>query len=255
MRKKYGFEIGVIIALLVLSLILYGFYLIYDTYKTSKSYTLFIEPLTIIDCFNYKCENVTEHLENYNNTDYKTYIDGKYVGINKVYYNSVDRGFYIFDDNNNNIYKNKTSMFAYSGKPNISQYNIVSNEITQSEINEIEKILDYSINNSKKISMDFNNDGINENLYIVNNKIMYEDSIKGKQTLIYNYKNKYIILDEEEYGYFIDSEINNIIDVFDDGKLEFIYTKTYFDQIGSCNILFRLKGNKFVKANECEIYN
>ena len=48
-------------------------------------------------------------------------------------------------------------------------------------------------------------------------------------------------------------KINNVIDIFNDNKIEFILTKEYYDQVGHCNILYRLKNNKFIPVNECEI--
>ena len=41
--------------------------------------------------------------------------------------------------------------------------------------------------------------------------------------------------------------------LFNDGKKEFIYHISYYDEIGECNVLYRIKGKKFVNVNECNV--
>ncbi len=259
MRKKYGFEIGIIIALLVLSLILYGIYLIYDIYTTNKSYTLLLSPYYVLNCTNFKCTSDSINLDKYNDKNYKVYIDGLYVGENNVYYNRSNDKFYVFDKSNNNINNNSKTLFAYDGKAKISGIRYNLSTLSDSELNNISNLLETNLreDNVKKISLDFDNDGNIENLYSINYYRERNDVVERLSTVIYYDNDKYNTINfnainNYEIGF---TDVTNILDVFDDGKLEFIYNINFLDQIGSCNILFRLKGNKFVKANECEIYN
>ena len=48
---------------------------------------------------------------------------------------------------------------------------------------------------------------------------------------------------------------NDIIDIYNDGKLELILSKGYYDNLGSCEVIYRLKNNKFVSINECNLIN
>ena len=107
--------------------------------------------------------------------------------------------------------------------------------------------------NIQYLSLDFDNDGNNESLYFINSGFMTD---KFFNILVYKNNKKYNILSEEYPEELLESafiRVSNVIDIFNDNKIEFILTKEYYDQVGHCNILYRLKNNKFVEANECEI--
>ena len=67
-----------------------------------------------------------------------------------------------------------------------------------------------------------------------NIKILHEDSSDNPYDIAYDY-------------------VSNVIDIFDDGKYEFINLRSYSDMLGSCNVIYRLKGKKFVQVTECKI--
>ncbi len=258
--KKYKFEIFMIVLILLISLILFGFALVMKVYDSNRSYTLFLDPLTVLDCVGFECENKIDDLDEYNNKNYSVYIDGNYEGENQVYYNKLNSKFYVFNQSNANIYKDKSNLFAYSGKTNIGYKDIVYGEVDEEDTYNISKLLDisYDINDAviSKISMDFDNDNKNENLFVVNVVNVVDEISNGESLLIYEDNAKYIILSSDKIDtndYLSMTSVSKVIDIFNDGKLEFIHTKTYFDQIGSCNVVYRLKGKKFVKMNECEV--
>lgn len=252
--KDKKFEITIVILIVVFSIILFGLYLIIDIINSNKTYTLFLKPYTVLNCTKWDCDNVSDKLIEYNNKPYKIYFDGKSIGSYDLYYNERNRKYYVFNKNNDNIYNNE-KLFAYTGKASIIQKNYEISEVSNDEISKLSEVSELRISrdNISKISMDFDNDGSLENLYVINN--LSEDPSLFS-VLIYNDKKKYYILDKrvskeiEQVGF---TYISNIVDIFEDGKLEFIYTTSFYDEIGMCNVLYRLKGKKFVAVNECEI--
>lgn len=252
--KDKKFEITIVFTIVVFSIILFGLYLIIDTINSKKTYTLFLKPYTILECTKWDCENVSSKLIEYNNKQYKLFLNGKSIGTYDLYYNDRSKKYYIFNNNNDNIYNNE-KLFAYMGKVSINQKNYETSDITIEELIKLSSVADLTIDkdNVNKISLDFDNDGTLEDIYLVNSNSKDEALFS---VLIYKDKNKYSILDKrvskeiDQVGF---TYISNVIDIFEDGKLEFIYTTAYFDEIGMCNVLYRLKGNRFVAVNECEI--
>ena len=256
MIKKNKFEIGIIVCLLLFSLILYGISLISDVVNSNNSYLLFLKPYTVLSCTKWKCENKSDSLFGYNNKPYYIYLNGKYVGVNDLYYNSDNEKYYVFDKNDDNILKEDDRLFAYDGKARIVQKHFDYFDVSEKEVSKLRDftMFDFDIENVVKVSMDFDDDGKKENIYTVSSNdeegnsffslVLYEDDNK------LNLLNRDVSTDNTNVGY---SYVSNVIDVFDDGKLEFIDTRTYFDNIGSCNVIYRLKGKKFVSVNECEI--
>lgn len=252
--KDKKFEITIIVGIAVFSIILFGIYLIIDTINSNKTYTIFLKPYTILNCTKWDCENISDKLIEYNNKPYKIYLDGKSIGTYDLYYNDRNKKYYVFNKNNDNIY-NDEKLFAYTGKANISQKSYETNTLTNDEVSKLSEVVELRIDkdNINKVSMDFDNDGDLEDLYTINND---SEDASLFSVLVYKDKKKYTILDKrvskeiEQVGFIY---ISNVIDIFEDGKLEFIYTTSYYDEIGMCNVLYRLKGKKFVAVNECEI--
>ena len=100
--------------------------------------------------------------------------------------------------------------------------------------------------------MDFDADSNIEEVYsVIGGAFNYYFSY-----LVYNNEDKYYILyrsEENDITKFSAGTIDNVLDIFNDGKKEFIYHISYYDEIGECNVLYRIKGNKFVNVNECSV--
>ncbi len=260
MKKISEFEIGVIVFMIMISLMFFGIYLIVEVYYSNRSYVLFLKPYTILDCRSYECKNVTDKLDDYNNKDYGIYVGGEDLGVNKLFYNTQNEKFYVFDKINDNLYKERyDNLLGYSG--NVVQVKYEENkEISDSEIDELSKEMGFSVKVEyvSKISLDFDNDTDKESIYLLNHygtdgEISNEDYYSA---LVYRDNNKYYVVSKNVSSNFIDIpyvSIFNILDIFDDKKLEFVLTNTYYDNIGYCSQLYRLKGRKFVSVNECEI--
>lgn len=252
--KNKKFEYFIIIGILVFSLIVLGIYLIFSSIKKNGIYSIFVNK-SYIECYRWKCEN-KDFTGNYEG-EYKVYIGGNNYGVNKVKYNSGNNKLYIFDSLNNSIYKDLSKkVFIYNGKVSIKQYNFNLNSDVDNEIiNLIEDNIDFTISNYKyayEIDIDFDNDGKFEKLVAVTNSetafsvLAYIND--SKVQIIESYNN-------EDYTEVPSLYIENIIDIYEDGKLEFILNKSFYDNIGECSMLYRLKKNKFKATNVCDLKN
>lgn len=252
--KNKKFEYFIIIGILVFSLIVLGIYLIFSSIKKNGIYSIFFNK-SYIECYRWKCEN-KDFTGNYEG-EYKVYIGGNNYGVNKVKYNLGNNKLYIFDSLNNSIYKDLSKkVFIYNGKVSIKQYNFNLNSDVDNEIiNLIEDNIDFTISNYKyayEIDIDFDNDGKFEKLVAVTNSetafsvLAYIND--SKVQIIESYNN-------EDYTEVPSLYIENIIDIYEDGKLEFILNKSFYDNIGECSMLYRLKNNKFKALNVCDLKN
>ena len=252
--KNKKFEYFIMIGILVFSLIVLGIYLIFSSIKKNGIYSIFVNK-SYIECYRWKCEN-KDFIGNYEG-EYKVYIGGNNYGVNKVKYNLGNNKLYIFDSLNNSIYKDLSKkVFIYNGKVSIKQYNFNLNSDVDNEIiNLIEDNIDFTISNYKyayEIDIDFDNDGKFEKLVAVTNSetafsvLAYIND--SKVQIIESYNN-------EDYTEVPSLYIENIIDIYEDGKLEFILNKSFYDNIGECSMLYRLKKNKFKATNVCDLKN
>lgn len=258
MEKKNNFEIMIIVFLLLFSFIMYGLYLVIEKYYEKYTYTLILDPLTILECKKWKCNDKTSNISEYNNKEYNVSADGKDIGKYTLYYDNNLNKFYIFDNKNNSI-KYEDSLYGYNGS-NIKSYMVNSTDIGQDEMYDIlgKNKLSVNINDisySKKIIDDFDNDGKYEEIYTIMSSI---ESSNYFNYLIYNDEGKYSIIFKQENTDSLkvgSGVISNVMDIFNDGKKEFVYRLIYYDKLGECNIVYRLKGNKFVSVNECNLNN
>jgi len=74
--KNRTFEVGIVILLIVVSLILFGIYLLVDLINANNTYTMFLKPYTILQCTKWDCKNVSDKLLEYNNKSYNIFFDG-----------------------------------------------------------------------------------------------------------------------------------------------------------------------------------
>lgn len=256
MKKNKNFEILVIIGLVILTLLLIGIYKIIEINKKRNIYTMIFSPYSILECSKWECLDKSNDLNLYNNKNYNIFINGKYYGKQKLFYNDRNSKFYVFDEENKNIYNSDDNLFTYDGSISIIQYNYTINDLKDYNVlNELINTTDLEINLNqvKYVSYDFDNDNNNENLYLINSGFSEAPYFNA---LVYNNNGNYkLIVKEEVEDSLKNSTLNftNLIDIYDDNKLEFIISKIYYDQIGTCNQLYRLKGNKYIPLNECEI--
>lgn len=260
--KNRSFEIALIIGLIVFSLILYGAYLVYGLYMNSKSYTLFLKPYAILECKKWECKNISNKLNEYNNKSYQTFIDGKNIGINDIYYNNVSNKYYVFNKNNDSLYK-EGSLFGYNGNATITSQSYKIEILDNNDINKLKQELNISFENdyamyTGKVTLDFDNDGENETLYQMSSGLDAPSATLYFDYIIYEDNGKYTklietIYPETDFTKIGLTSISSIMDIFDDKKIEFIVSTEYPITGGKCSIIYRLKGKKYIPVNECEI--
>ncbi len=251
-KKNNKFEVAVIFIVIIFSIIMYGLYLVVNEYYKKYTFTLITSPLTILECKKWECTDKTSEVSNYNNKEYYTNVDGKDIEKNTMYYDLFQKKFYIFDYKDNSV-KYDNSFYMYDG--NISGVVFDKSEVSITELENIKSKLklNFSLNQvtySEKVMMDFDGDNNIEEVYSVIGGL--DNYYFGY--LVYNKEEKYYILyksEESDITKFSAGTISNVLDIFSDNKLEFVYHVSYYDEIGECNILYRLKGKKFVNVNEC----
>lgn len=201
----------------------------------------------------YNLNNTSNVFDNY---DFNVYVDNKYQGKYEMkYFNDV----WYFFDKENDSHKFNGEIFATSGSEKIDLIDISKEELTESDLPEINNVLkEKNINIAsleeltikEKIEYDFNKDGQLETIYNINNisndysndkiftclicqnKIMiYDDNIKENEDDLYSYNLKYLINFKNK---------NNII--LSAGKNLDINSTKY--------LMYKFSKNKFVKVKE-----
>lgn len=258
MKKNKNFEVIAIISIVLLTLLFIFIYKIIDISNKKNSYTIIFNPYSILECSKWNCMDSSSKLDEYNNKEYEILVNGVSLGKNKVFYNDRNSKLYVFDKDMKNIYDGIDNILIYNGNINISQYNYELNEISDyrilKKLKDITK-LDISLDQVKYISYDLDNDNSNEIIYIINSGFSTTPLFNA---LVYNKNNKYKLIVKEENTDVLKHSIlsiNNLIDIYNDNKIEIVISKTYYDQIGTCNQIYRLKNNKYKSINKCEIVN
>lgn len=259
--KDRKFEIGVMVVIVTFSFLMLACYLIYDFMLDSKTYTLFLKPFKILECRKWNCEDVSNNLDKYNNKKYNVVVNGTNLGYNSLYYNKANSKFYVFNKNNENLYDDG-NIFGYSGKAKISARDYRIDKLQSNDFSYIKEKWNLDFNesyviDSGKISIDFDNDESLETLYyfytgldvseleMYYEYVLYEDGSK-----FYTIKNNSSLdTDINNVG---SSYVTNVLDIFDDGKLEFVLSSRYGMTGNSCDIIYRLKGRKYVPVNKCD---
>lgn len=250
--KKFYFIVLLILIIVTISII--SVFKIKEILDEKNTYTIILNPLSILKCTKWDCKNVTDNISDYINNKYLTYIDGVNQGINLFNYNNRTNKIYIFDKNNKNILKSN-SLLLYDGNPNFNVLEFEINELNDENIlKELNDSLEMSfeLNRVKYVTMDFDNDQEFENLYIING---WRDKDENFSIIVYEDSNEYYIVDKEYSINVYDVkyiDLIQIIDLYNDGKKEFIITKEQPSSGEKCPIIYRLKGKKYVAINECE---
>ena len=260
--KNKKFEWLVIIIIVVVSCIIFGIYLLYNQYKNNHEFILFTKPFNILECFNYKCENVSNKDE-YNDKEYDTYINSEYKGLTKLYFNQNNDKYYAFNSSNENIFDNtldsddtKYYLLGVSGKINVVAKPVVNEAMTQNDFYNLSKLINMDLEYYDYVPLykhiaDFDGDGINETIYHHN----FIDNDKYYSFIAIEDDGKYKIIEFNSYNNsktYQRISIEDVIDVYNDGELEFIAIKRNGND-NFCSQLYYLKGNKFVTNTKCEL--
>ncbi len=200
----------------------------------------------------------------YTKYTYDLYDEGNYVGKFTSLYNNDQEYFF---DKNKNKYTPTGDFMAFYGNIDYEVKKIVkSNDLSLSDIEIVNKVLTendiqtggYNQNNLK-ITTDIDNDGVDENIYKIDNifKLNIEQESKS-YAFIFMQKN-----DEIVYFYkYVDSidqnistcspYISGIVDINKDNKNEIFVGCSYYSYIGTCYYVYQY-GDKITEISSCNL--
>lgn len=257
MKKRYIIIFVLLAIYLILGLLLF-------TNKDIKNNN--IEYLLIgndikLSLYNGKWDTIKDNVFD---TKFYIYDNNKYKGVYEIKYHNDKM--YLFDDYRNSIKldgeliatssKNiEVKEFEINGITNTNNY--IIKEIEKENKLKIENMEQFSIN--QKIVLDFDNDGKNEELYLLSNMFnMDVNQIEKALSYVLYVDNKKIqkiinlaVNDNERfdsYSYYI----SGIIDYNNDKKYELIISKGMFRPYPSCQIIYELSKGKYIPIKSCD---
>lgn len=250
MKKRYIVIMIIIIVYFAVFFILYG----KDEIKKSKlETTIIVNDSTIWQLKNKKWYNIRDdsNREDLNWEKFNIIIDNKEIGKYKIVYNTK---WYLYDDDKN-PYQYTGNLLAYQANYKmkvkdfepiqISDYTYV-NQLLEENFLPINQELTVS----DLVSIDFDDDGINENFYLVSNAFPYDGEPENIFTIVFMEKSGVIYKMynsvEKNKGYNgCKPYINDIIDVNDDGKYEIILTCAKYSVETPIDMLYTFTNNDF----------
>ncbi|MBQ9853645.1 MAG: hypothetical protein IJO57_01260 [Bacilli bacterium] len=257
MKKNYIIAI-IFVAMysLTMFLLLYG----HISNKTDEFYLLF-EDQQIIYFSNNKWNTMISK-EFVNSNKFLVYENNKYIGKYDIRFH---KQLYLFDNNRESI-KISGDFFATCGKNKVDVINFEISTIDSIDDKYLKKIIkkyDLKINNiddleiNEKILLDFDNDGILEELYFISNMFKMEVEKQGFSFVYYIDDNNINMIFETivQDGERLDSYsygISNIIDYDHDGNLEIIITNGQYRPYTPCRSIYKLKRGKYVAEKSCD---
>lgn len=257
-KKQILIVISILLIYFIIMFLLFGWNRVVNKFQYLD---IIISPDTYIQYRNgyfkdYK--NTTEMLGN----GYSIFVDHQYQYDGNLQYSQ--NKWYAFDKNYQSL-SLPENFFAYRGNMKVE---VVSN-FTVEELTTIEEEEAYALLEKKqihferialrkeKIIYDYDGDGKSEVLFIIQNSLpdkMYEEYFciaylkKGN-------KIQELISDVSKDMYDIPLlMLSEIIDYNEDKKQELIFSKIYFDQIGTCHQILQLNEKKIYETiKKCEI--
>lgn len=248
--------IGVIVYVIIMLIIFLPGYI---RNKKDKLYILSGDFIKI-KYENGKWQNIHDS-KDYKLKEFEIYESGEYKGKYKLLFTNK---YHLYDTNGKNI-SYDGQIFGFTGTLKLQIINIPSSEITDNDRFIINKALSKigidnfnNLNLFQTLTLDVDNDGINENIYAASNYYVEEELNKvfsvvfiEKNGNIEILKEKVISSDKvyEEPSY----EINRVIDIKEDKKYEIMIEQSYFSRPeDSCVILKKLYGKRKEIKNLCE---
>ena len=250
MKKKYIILFSVVIVYLVITFILLAVTGNID--GIGKKYIVLSPDIVLT----YKNDNLSLYTKKIKKKNIELYYNNEYMGSYKFSYK--DNEIQFIDKNKNTFETHDNQFFGYSKSLNIDIIPFENNQMNDLEIEKLNQILNnlgisgYEILSiSDKINIDYNNDGINDDIYIVSN--LFLESINKKVfSLIY-------YLDENSNPVFIYKNINNttsmynlcvpsinnIVDLNKDSNYEMFIECNYFDNIGTEYSIYKFENKSY----------
>ncbi len=188
---------------------------------------------------------------------FNVYSDGNYLG--NYYVRKIPSGLKLVDDNNNFIdyngyligssYYDSIRVSNIITDTNILGANSIANGILKQE--NISATYDFETTNFIRYSVDINNDGLNEYIYLLSSKPLTSDI---EYSILFTYENN-------EYNV-ISKEINNsstgyqltivgLLDINNDNQLDIVVAKSKFSHDIECYEIYKSNNMKFKLLKGC----
>lgn len=250
MKKKYKILFISLIIYLVITFILLA--LTGNMDVLFKKYIVLSPDIVLT----YKNDNLSLYNKKIKKKNIELYYGNEYMGSYKFSYKNNELKFM---DGKKNIFETyDNQFFGYSKNLDVNIIPFENNQMNEFEIEKLNQILNNleikgyeMLSISDKISIDYDNDGINDNIYIVSN--LFLESINKKVfSLIY-------YLDDNNNPVFIYKKIsnitnmynlcvpsiNNIVDLNKDSNYEMFIECNYFDNIGTEYSIYKFENRSY----------
>ncbi len=247
--KNNRFEITIVIALFVITFIVYFGYQALDLLFNGNKFTFITNPFNIINCKKDKC-TVDTNYDKYLKDKYYVYTSDDIVKNASISYDESNKELSVTLKKEEIVSPNEN--YLISKRKNITFYSINKEEMTESEIASINLKGYDTVIYAYKVNVDIDNDGVVESLCYLKS---YGNN--GYYSALAYKKGGYIEkIDEQKEpdSYSMMSyNITNIIDMGKDKNLEMIVTKVGYDAMDYCTIVYKLEEGSYKALNECEI--
>lgn len=201
-----------------------------------------------------------ENINDYKFNKFNVYSGNSFLGKFKILNSNT---LILYDDYYNKVNYSDT-IFAYNSNFDVSVVDLIETEKNEKDDLVIDSVLDKvkisnynDLNLFQKVSWDFDNDGVIENLYCISNFYTYEDFPK-LFSIVFIEKNNKIdiiksnIIDNIDLNVEESYTIAKVIDLRSDGKYELLLSNDYFSRpYDSCAIIYSLSGKYKEITNLC----
>ncbi|MEE0014973.1 MAG: hypothetical protein UE699_04750 [Bacilli bacterium] len=250
MKKRY------IVILIIIAVYFTVFFLLYgrDEMKNSKlKTTLIIGDNTIWQLDEKKWYNIAnaKEKEELNWKEFTVFVDNEKLGK----YNLVfDNKWYLFDNKRKPV-SYSGSLIAYSANYEMKIKNFNQEKI--SDYTKVNKVLSENnistgqeLTSNTQISVDIDNDGVDEKIYVVGNVFPRETDPDYIFSVVFMEKNDIIYpiyksVDKNRSFNGCKPYINSIIDVNDDNKYEIVLSCSKYSTEGTIDMLYKFNNDKF----------
>ena len=249
--KNNRFEITIIISLLVVSVIIFFLYQLFDLIFNKDKFIIITNPINVISCKKGECNSETNY-KGYASSKYYLYINDEIIENTKFKYNEGLRELSVYSKSEEEV-ASYSDRFMLSNSKKLRFYDFDEETMNDSEIRRLAGNYEYPVY-ANKIVLDLDNDGNYETLYFMK---------------VHNQEGIYSTVAFESLGYIEKIEedkakddykaktlfISGIIDVNNDGVLELIITKVGYDNTSHCTMLYKLENSSYIPMNECKMVN
>ena len=196
---------------------------------------------------------------------YKVYDDNKYVGTYHMMHNKYIDGYNIFNDQKN-YYTVEANHFVLGirSSKNISVISTETINVTDDDYFVIKTVLNQKgincdINDlyKKKVRLDYDNDGNQENIYMITNAFQTEGEFSNAFSIIFiEKKNKIEIIhqdiqDKDNIYDVCVPYVQNVVDIEGDKNYSIIFGCEYYSNMGTCHMLYGIKDKKYQMILAC----